>query len=189
MQIIDNVSTLEAHAVFIGHVITLGGGLSFSNAKSVFIFFMQLLIFSSNTKFLKCGSTAGENKTLLLVLLRACFFYGMSLLTRMYASPHPRKSICGALTFGAEDLGDLDRVKRIVKLVGFVNCTDGFTGQPKVVNGASDLFAEVNFLTLFWIINCSTYILLRPRVVPRLRVLFERRLSCLFFLISIYSFN
>lgn len=43
----------------------------------------------------------------------------------------------------AEDLGDLDRVKRIVKLVGFVNCTDGFMGQPKVVNGASDLFAEV----------------------------------------------
>ncbi|CAM9681370.1 unnamed protein product [Pylaiella littoralis] len=42
-----------------------------------------------------------------------------------------------------KDLGDLDRVTRIVKLVGFVNCTDGFTGQPKVVNGASDLFAEV----------------------------------------------
>ncbi|CAM9854869.1 unnamed protein product, partial [Ectocarpus fasciculatus] len=42
-----------------------------------------------------------------------------------------------------EDLGDLDRVTRIVKLVGFVNCTDGFAGQPKVVNGASDLFAEV----------------------------------------------
>lgn len=44
----------------------------------------------------------------------------------------------------AEDLGDLDRVTRIVKLVGFVNCTDSFTGQPKVVNGASDLFAEVS---------------------------------------------
>lgn len=44
----------------------------------------------------------------------------------------------------AEDLGDLDRVTRIVKLVGFVNCTDGFAGQPKVVNGASDLFAEVS---------------------------------------------
>ncbi|CAM9939801.1 unnamed protein product [Ectocarpus sp. 8 AP-2014] len=42
-----------------------------------------------------------------------------------------------------KDLGDLDRVTRIVKLVGFVNCTDGFAGQPKVVDGASDLFAEV----------------------------------------------
>lgn len=50
-----------------------------------------------------------------------------------------------ATTLGrTEDLGDLDRVTRIVKLVGFVNCTDGFSGQPKVVNGASDLFAEVS---------------------------------------------
>ena len=40
-------------------------------------------------------------------------------------------------------LGDLDRVKRIVKLVGFVNSAPGFTDQPKVVNGASDLFVEV----------------------------------------------
>jgi enamine deaminase RidA (YjgF/YER057c/UK114 family) len=38
---------------------------------------------------------------------------------------------------------DLDKVKRIVKLVGFVNCTEDFTDQPKVVNGASDLFVEV----------------------------------------------
>ncbi|KAG5184499.1 putative translation initiation inhibitor [Tribonema minus] len=41
------------------------------------------------------------------------------------------------------ELGDLDRVTRIVKLVGFVNCTDDFTGQPGVINGASDLFVEV----------------------------------------------
>lgn len=40
-------------------------------------------------------------------------------------------------------LGDLDRVKRIVKLTGFVNSTPGFLDQPKVVNGASDLFVEV----------------------------------------------
>ncbi|MFK8251082.1 RidA family protein [Ancylobacter terrae] len=39
--------------------------------------------------------------------------------------------------------GDLDRVKRVVKLVGFVNSTPDFTEQPKVVNGASDLFVEV----------------------------------------------
>jgi enamine deaminase RidA (YjgF/YER057c/UK114 family) len=39
-------------------------------------------------------------------------------------------------------LGDLDRVKRIVKLVGFVNSAPDFTDQPKVINGASDLFAE-----------------------------------------------
>ncbi|QIB32325.1 RidA family protein [Ancylobacter pratisalsi] len=40
-------------------------------------------------------------------------------------------------------LGDLDRVKRVVKLVGFVNSAPDFTEQPKVVNGCSDLFVEV----------------------------------------------
>jgi enamine deaminase RidA (YjgF/YER057c/UK114 family) len=39
-------------------------------------------------------------------------------------------------------LGELDRIVRVVKLVGFVNCTSGFGDQPKVVNGASDLFVE-----------------------------------------------
>lgn len=39
--------------------------------------------------------------------------------------------------------GDLDRVRRVVKLTGFVACTPDFTDQPKVVNGASDLFVEV----------------------------------------------
>lgn len=39
--------------------------------------------------------------------------------------------------------GDLDRVRRVVKLGGFVNCTPDFTDQPKVVNGASDLMVEV----------------------------------------------
>lgn len=34
--------------------------------------------------------------------------------------------------------GDLDRVVRVVKLVGFVNSTADFTDQPKVINGASD---------------------------------------------------
>ena len=39
--------------------------------------------------------------------------------------------------------GDLDSVKRIVKLVGFVNGTPEFTDHPKVVNGASDLMVEI----------------------------------------------
>ena len=39
--------------------------------------------------------------------------------------------------------GDLDRVKRIVRLTGFVNCTADFTDQPKVINGASDLMVAV----------------------------------------------
>jgi enamine deaminase RidA (YjgF/YER057c/UK114 family) len=40
-------------------------------------------------------------------------------------------------------LGDLDRVKRCVKLNVFVNSAPGFTDQPKVANGASDFMVEV----------------------------------------------
>lgn len=40
-------------------------------------------------------------------------------------------------------LGDLDQVERIVKVLGFVNCTEDFVDQPKVVNGASDFLVEV----------------------------------------------
>jgi enamine deaminase RidA (YjgF/YER057c/UK114 family) len=40
-------------------------------------------------------------------------------------------------------LGDLDRVERIVKLIGYVNVAPGFTRMPQVVNGASDLFIEL----------------------------------------------
>lgn len=39
--------------------------------------------------------------------------------------------------------GDLSRVKRVVKLTGFVNCTPDFTDQPKIVNGCSDLMVTV----------------------------------------------
>ncbi len=41
------------------------------------------------------------------------------------------------------EIGSLDRVKRIVKLLGMVNCTPDFTRQPEVINGASDLLVEV----------------------------------------------
>jgi enamine deaminase RidA (YjgF/YER057c/UK114 family) len=39
--------------------------------------------------------------------------------------------------------GDLGRIARVVKLVGFVNSTPEFTDQPKVINGASDLMVAV----------------------------------------------
>ena len=39
--------------------------------------------------------------------------------------------------------GDLSRVKQVVKLGGFVACVSGFTLQPEVVNGASNLMVEV----------------------------------------------
>jgi len=40
-------------------------------------------------------------------------------------------------------LGDLDKVVRIVKVVGYVNVAPGFTDMPKVVNGESDLLVQV----------------------------------------------
>jgi len=39
--------------------------------------------------------------------------------------------------------GDLAKIKSCIKLTGFVNSTDNFTDQPKVINGASDLIASV----------------------------------------------
>ncbi len=38
---------------------------------------------------------------------------------------------------------DLSKIKSCIKLTGFVNSTDNFTDQPKVINGASDLIASV----------------------------------------------
>jgi enamine deaminase RidA (YjgF/YER057c/UK114 family) len=41
------------------------------------------------------------------------------------------------------ELGDLSKVKRIVKVLGMVNCTPEFADQPKVINGYSDLMVKV----------------------------------------------
>ena len=40
-------------------------------------------------------------------------------------------------------VGDLNKVKRIVKVLGMVNSTESFTDQPKVINGFSDLMVEI----------------------------------------------
>jgi enamine deaminase RidA (YjgF/YER057c/UK114 family) len=42
-----------------------------------------------------------------------------------------------------KELGSLDRVKRVIKLLGMVNCTPEFTEHPKVINGCSELFHHV----------------------------------------------
>ncbi|MBC9786371.1 RidA family protein [Heliobacterium chlorum] len=39
--------------------------------------------------------------------------------------------------------GDLDRIVRVVKVTGYVNCAPGFTNQPAVINGASELFGQL----------------------------------------------
>lgn len=41
------------------------------------------------------------------------------------------------------ELGSLNKVKRIIKVLGMVNCENGFTDQPKVINGYSDLMVEI----------------------------------------------
>ena len=41
------------------------------------------------------------------------------------------------------EIGDLRRVRRIVKVLGLVNCDSSFTDQPRVINGFSDLMVEV----------------------------------------------
>jgi len=41
------------------------------------------------------------------------------------------------------NLGSLDKVKRVVKLLGLVRCTDDFNQQPAVINGCSQLFVDL----------------------------------------------
>lgn len=54
-----------------------------------------------------------------------------------------RQCALNALAAVADVVGDLSRVARIIKVVGFVASTPDFTGQPGVVNGASDLLGQV----------------------------------------------
>ena len=54
-----------------------------------------------------------------------------------------RQCALNALAAVKAEIGSLDDVKRVVKVVVFVASTPGFTGQPKVANGASELLGEV----------------------------------------------
>jgi len=40
-------------------------------------------------------------------------------------------------------LGNLDKIKRVVKLLGMVNCVPEFENHPSVINGCSELYAEI----------------------------------------------
>lgn len=53
--------------------------------------------------------------------------------------------LCGIALLAALKafLGDLNRVQRVVKLLGMVNAVPGYKDQPKVINGCSDLLVEV----------------------------------------------
>jgi enamine deaminase RidA (YjgF/YER057c/UK114 family) len=59
------------------------------------------------------------------------------------AKTHARSTGLNLIAVMKAELGDLDRVKRIVKVLGMVNCTPDFGGQPGVINGCSDLFVQV----------------------------------------------
>lgn len=54
-----------------------------------------------------------------------------------------RSAAIDVLASAKNALGSLDRIRRIVKVTGMVNCTEKFTQQSAVINGASDLFVEV----------------------------------------------
>lgn len=54
-----------------------------------------------------------------------------------------RRCALQALSALRAELGSLDRVRRVVKVTVFVSSAEGFTDQPKVANGASDLLVEV----------------------------------------------
>lgn len=48
-----------------------------------------------------------------------------------------------SLSAAKETLGSLSKIKRVLKVTGYVNSTKGFTDQPKVINGASDLLVKI----------------------------------------------
>lgn len=54
-----------------------------------------------------------------------------------------RQSMINLLTVLKHELGNLSKVKRVVKILGMVNSAPDFTQQPKVIDGASDLLVEV----------------------------------------------
>jgi len=54
-----------------------------------------------------------------------------------------RIALLNALAIVRSELGTLDRVKRCVRMVGYVASAEGFVQQPAVINGASDLLVEI----------------------------------------------
>lgn len=68
---------------------------------------------------------------------------GPGLVAPDVAADLARTAALNALAAVAEQAGSLDRVKRVVKVVGFVASDPSFTGQPRVVNGASELLGQV----------------------------------------------
>ena len=60
-----------------------------------------------------------------------------------YAQAAARVCALNLLAVAKKELGDLDKVKQVVQLNGFVNAVPSFADSPKVINGASDLLVEI----------------------------------------------
>jgi enamine deaminase RidA (YjgF/YER057c/UK114 family) len=68
---------------------------------------------------------------------------GAGLVNAADAKTYAATSVLNALAAAESVIGSLDRVTQIVKLTGFVASDPSFTGQPGVINGASELLGEI----------------------------------------------
>jgi enamine deaminase RidA (YjgF/YER057c/UK114 family) len=68
---------------------------------------------------------------------------GHGLVPASDAKEYARTAALNALAAVKSMLGDLDRVTRVVKVVGFVASAPEFTGQPAVINGASEVLGQI----------------------------------------------
>ncbi|MGG7464703.1 RidA family protein [Plantibacter sp. YIM 135347] len=68
---------------------------------------------------------------------------GEGLVSPEDAKAYARTSALNALAAVESVIGSLDRITRIVKVVGFVSSDPAFTGQPAVINGASEVLGEI----------------------------------------------
>lgn len=64
-------------------------------------------------------------------------------LTEAEAYEAAKVCVLNCLSVIKAEIGELDHIERIVKVVGFVNSAPGFSMQPKVINGASELLGEL----------------------------------------------
>ncbi|WP_298744687.1 RidA family protein [uncultured Microbacterium sp.] len=68
---------------------------------------------------------------------------GHGLVPAADAQAYARQSALNAIAAAAAAVGGVDRLTRVIKVVGFVASVPEFTGQPGVINGASELLGEV----------------------------------------------
>ena len=59
------------------------------------------------------------------------------------ATRHARLVALNLLAIAKQELGDLDRIRRVVKLLGMINAVPDYREHSKVINGCSDLFVEI----------------------------------------------